>query len=435
MAEDIKIHYVFHSVKFVLANGVELALTNGVLESKGLKGPFGLALTPDDEANWQLREVRATEDFSEVLANRTVVEALVEKANQLLMTINMWPFEQSEGGGARLSLNQKLAPPEEIHRLVTSFRMDLLDFPARDWANLWTLIEGRIEGDRFFMVQGFSKDEIKIAVEQLKGLFHADWVIARFRDELGAKDEIEFAAELPTYSESRYPAQLLARTALGAICVDPGWNYLIELGLSIHELQGFAQIEELKGQVVRSSGTQHHLCLAAELYRRGLLKSLEPLTGSGSSKSDLLTSVGENQYAIEVKERSSRNPLRQLKKQLAKKARQLAEHSRMATVFHVVLIEDGEFDKSLEDGFFGSLQELAFDMPNKISAVVAGRRFVDASGGRVKRDAEYRILNQNALVPSDEEDLKVLFKKNYESFEYPISPIGSYFGFSKESPN
>lgn len=86
-------------------------------------------------------------------------------------------------------------------------------------------------------------------------------------------------------------------------------------------------------------------------------------------------------------------------------------------------------DKAKEDSFFNAVK--ALNIPSKISAIVAGRRFVDSAGGRVKRDAELQILNPVALVPSNMDDLATLFAKNYDSVRYPLSGIGSFFRFSQ----
>lgn len=170
---------------------------------------------------------------------------------------------------------------------------------------------------------------------------------------------------------------------------------MVEIGLSIHELQEFKGVQRLKQQIARSPGTQHHLCLAAELYRRGYLLALEPPTGSGGSTNDLFVTCGDLQYEIEVKEFASQDPGAKLLKEINEKSSKLPKCPAKPIVFHAVLVGNGAFDKAKEDRFFQSIRELELkqNMPRNISAVVAGRRFVDSSGGRVKRDAEIRILN------------------------------------------
>ena len=58
--------------------------------------------------------------------------------------------------------------------------------------------------------------------------------------------------EFPPDHEFWFPAYHLARTALGAICIDPGWNYLVEIGLSLSELTGFNGLQKLEQQLAAS---------------------------------------------------------------------------------------------------------------------------------------------------------------------------------------
>lgn len=208
---------------------------------------------------------------------------------------------------------------------------------------------------------------------------------------------------------------------------------MVEIGLSIRELHGFAGLQRLTQEIVRNPGTQHHLCLAAELFRRGHLQALEPKTGSGGAKNDLLVKCGGQLYEIEVKEFSSRAPGNKLASEIASKSKHLPMYPERPVVFHAVLIGNGIFSKAKEDIFFQEVKNLARNIPKNISAVVAGRRFVDASGGHVKRDTEIRVLNPAALVPSSEEDLATLFAKNYDAIQYPISWIGDFFYFKTVS--
>lgn len=295
------------------------------------------------------------------------------------------------------------------------------------------MIEGRVNGDDYFIVQGFSKNEITVAIDQLKQLFQGDWVRARYRDAIQGSNPPPMAADFPPESDNWFPSYHLARTALGAICIDPGWNYLVEIGLSVQELEGFDGLEKLKRQLVRSPGTQHHLCLAAELYCKGFFVALEPNTGSGNTTNDLLVKIGAIEYHIEVKEFSSNNPGKRLRKQMEEKNRTLPNTPNGPVIFHAVLVENGFFDKDKEERFFREIQELEDSIPPKISAVVAGRRFVDSCGGRIKRDSKICVLNPNALVPSQECDLAELFSQNYNEIKYPIFGIGSFFYFATKS--
>lgn len=430
MSVEIQLHYKFHSIRFAVAQGREegVVLASGRLSVAGAGGNFDLVLSPTTDGQWELVDKKCDDGASMLLHSTGVLPQLVNKAATLLTTINVWPAEGDESSiGTRLSLNQQMAPSAFADRVFISFRPDMLSLPMNEWADVWGLIESRIIGDPHFRVHGFTLDEVKQAIIPLKQIFPAAWVRARYKQK---STKPKMADDLRQGAEGWFPAYHLARTALGAICIDPAWNYLVEIGLSILELENFTGVKRLTQQISRSPGTQHHLCLAAELFRRGHLLELEPRTGSGQATNDLLVACGERQYEIEVKEFASSDPARQLAKEIAKKCRNLPEHPERPIVFHTVLMERGIVEKAKEDLFFNALKEQALNIPRKISAIVAGRRFVDSAGGRVKRDAEIQILNPAALLPSNTDDLGTLFAKNYSSVRYPLSGIGSFFGFS-----
>lgn len=435
MPADIHLHYEFQSIRFAndASTNTELALTNGKVSVAGIDGRFGLALAPQDDGEWELRDTRCIGNFAELIHRKEVLQELVNRAAVLLKTINVWAKDAASGDGAQLFMNQQLAPSQFSSQVMISFRPDMLSLPTAQWGAIWPLVEARVRNDPYFRVHGFSSDEMQRAIQVLKQLFPGSWVRKRYRQTCQDGADPKMAADLPQNTEGWFPAYHLARSALGAICIDPGWNYLIEIGLSILELEGFKGLRRLKRQVSKSPGTQHHLCLAAELFRRGHLLALEPSTGSGRASNDLLVTCGDRQYEIEVKEFASANPAGKLAKEIEDKCRKLPDGLETPVVFHAVLIENGKFEKSKEDIFFKAVQELAPNIPRKISAVVAGRRFVDASGGRVKRDTEVWVLNPAALVPSNAEDLATLFAKNYDAIQYPVFGIGSFFNFAAEN--
>jgi len=234
------------------------------------------------------------------------------------------------------------------------------------------------------------------------------------------------ATEISQESDFWFPASHLARTALGAICIDPAWNYLVEIASAIKYLKKFPQLDRLKRQLTKSPGTQHHLCLAAELHRRGYLVGLEPSTGVGAASNDLLVEYAGRRYAIEVKEFVAKDPGASLKKEIIKKVSQLPKNPSQATIFHVVLRERGPLAPNKEDAFSGDIEALQTELDPKISAIVFGRRFVDSAGGRVKRDTLRIVLNPSAVIQAVEEDLSVLFSKNYSDISYPIFGISNF---------
>jgi len=381
-------------------------------------------LAPIAEGEW--RFVHLASPQPPVLREKRFRQESENRTARLLDTINILPGEQ-EASGATVNLNQRVIPDDVRGQVIVSFRPDILDVPSAHWDHLWDHIERRVDADPFFEVLGFDKTILQRVLPLLREVFPGDWVRARYAATglAGMADQFEPGAD------GWFPAYHLARTAHGAICRDPGWNYLVEIGLAIEALQDFDGIDRLKRQLTKSPGTQHHICLAADLHERGVLKGLEPSTGAGSTTSDLLAGVDGRLYQIEVKEFTSNNPARRLQREIADKDRKLPRRPEQSVVFHIVLNENGEFYKQLEDKFFNAVTALQNHLPKKISAVVAGKRFVDSKGGPVKRDVERVVINPNAIMPADEEGLRTIFQANYQDAEHPFYGIGTFIMFGK----
>jgi hypothetical protein len=394
--------------------------------------PFRLFVVPLENGAWRLAELNWMRQFKHI-NNGVIAQALINKAAALLKTTNLWAGEQTQDG-ARVAINQKFVPDEAITSNTISFRSGLLYMPLIQWNNLWDRIDQRILADRYFRVHGFSKEKVKTAVKVLRNIFPSNWVRARYADASTTNDPPRMGDAFPPEEKnSWFPAYHLARTALGAICVDPGWNYLVEIGLSIKDLEGFKETKKILKNLTKSPGTQHHLCLASELYKRGYLIGLEPPTGSGNATNDLSISINENHYAVEVKEFTSRSPIHALIKELKDKSKKLPNTPSCPVVFHIVLREEGNKDVLKEREFFNSLESIKSKIPSKISAIVAGSRFIDAMGGRVKRDTSKIILNPTSIQKSNIEDLEILFKKNYSEITYPCHGIGTFFYFENST--
>jgi hypothetical protein len=386
-------------------------------------------IVPGDDGEWKLIGRRWVTNRPN-LEEKDFLQTMVNKAASIIKTTNMWAGEQTPQGG-KVKINQMKVPDEDLEYNSVSFRSNLLNMPSPLWRELWSRIDNRVEYDSFFRIHGFSKEEIRVGIDQLKKVFPWEWVRTQYKKPRPETDP-SMGAHFPPEIEgtSWFPAYHLARTALGAICVDPGWNYLLEIGLSINDLSNFPKINTLLRQVTRSPGTQHHLCLAAELHKRGLLKGLEPPTGAGSATNDLLVNWQEQTYAIEVKEFNLNNPLKKLKTELQDKVLKLPKVTKTSVIFHIVLREGGERELKGERAFFEKIEQIADEIPVQISAVVAGARFVDSTGGRVKRETSKIILNPKAINPSDESNLQEIFKNNYDEIVYPTSGIGTFFYFS-----
>jgi hypothetical protein len=430
-AVKMKIPYKIKGLRFGRhgADDLSVAIARGNVIVNGISWKFELILAPIAKGEWRLVHLASvTGGFTPpVLREKQLRKELVNTTARLLYTINMWPSEQN-ADGARISVNERVIPEGVRDKVIVSYRPDILDVPSAHWDHLWDHIERRVDADPFFEVLGFDKTNLQRVLPLLREIFPGDWVRARY----AAAGLTGMAGQFEPGADGWFPAYHLARTAHGAICRDPGWNYLVEIGLAIEALRDFDGVDRLKQQLTRSPGTQHHICLAADLHERGILKGLEPATGAGAATSDLLAGVDGRLYQIEVKEFRSNSPAKQLRRNIADKVKKLPGEPEQPVVFFVVLIEDGEFNKQLEDDFFDTVTELESLLPEKISAVVAGKRFVDSKGGPVKRDIERVVINPKAIMPVDEEGLRTIFQANYQNASHPFYGIGTFFMFGKK---
>ena len=209
----------FDSIRFASAGNEMLVIANCVLNKLN---PFSLTLLLTDEAKWHIKKINAKQNIYEIISRNEYRQALENKVAKFLLPTNGWRGEIASETANNMSFNQQLVPPEEAKNLVFSFRYGMLDLPATNWVDLWALIKDRVEGDPFFFIQGFLKDEIRLAINQLILLFPGKWVLARYRNACRLKSP-SMANHLPQDSDDWFPAYHLARTALGAICVDPGY--------------------------------------------------------------------------------------------------------------------------------------------------------------------------------------------------------------------
>jgi hypothetical protein len=428
IVNESTIHYEIKALRFGRhgKDGLSVAIVRGDATVNGVVSRFELILTPIADGQWRYVNLGwlTSSPPPPILGEQQFIQALVNSTARLLDTINMWPSEQT-GGGARLCLNERVITEDVRDRVLVSFRSNILSVPSASWQLLWDHIERRADADPFFEVLGFDRATVQRVLPSIREIFPNDWTRARYT----AAGHSGMADQFEPGTEGWFPAYHLARTAHGAICRDPGWNYLIEIGLALEALQEFDGADRLKRQLAKNPGTQHHVCLAADLHERGVLKGLEPPTGVGAASNDLLVELGGRSFQVEVKEFTSRKPAKRLQREIADKVGKLPRRPEQPIVFHVVLSENGMFDKEREDGFLDAITELQGRLPDKISAVVAGKRFVDSKGGRIKRDIGRVVTNATAITPIDEQDLRVVFETNYSDAEYPFYGIGSFFVF------
>lgn len=349
---------------------------------------------------------------------------LTQAVAPLLASINVWPAKQNEAGGAQLAINEGTLPPNGS---FASFRPQIHSIQPPGWPELWKRIQARIKHDYCLRVQGFTSEEVRGAATQLERVFPESWV-RKVYAEAGMS---EMSAELPHDTPFWFPAYQLARTATGFLCIDPGWNYLVDLALSIKVLKDFPGNKRLTKKLTKQPGVWHQMCLAGEFARRGLLVELEPPTGCGSATNDLRVSVGKCEYDIEVKAFTSAKPQVKLLAELREKAKKVPAMPQRPILFYVMLIERGKIDTERENVFRMAIESVAEEIPAVISGIAVGRIFIDANGGHVKRDLQTYVINCTAWKTVDKSVAENLFGMNYSILTYPLSGVETFISHSQ----
>ena len=242
---ETKIHYEIKGLRFGRhgENNIFVAIVRGDATVNEIVSRFELTLEAIADGQWRLVNLswQNNNPPPPILGQQQFIQALVNRSARLLDTINMWPSEQTEGG-ARLCLNERVIPEDVRDRVLVSFRSNILTVPSASWDHLWNHIERRVEADPFFEVLGFDRETVQRVLPLIKNIFPNDWTRARYNNagHSGMADQFEPG------TEGWFPAYHLARTAHGAICRDPGWNYLIEIGLALEVLREFEGADRLK---------------------------------------------------------------------------------------------------------------------------------------------------------------------------------------------
>lgn len=408
------------------------AFVRGIIKQNLIGWPFTLELELGEGGVWKKRKIYPNSDgpLGQVLRqNAVIADKIASHSINIMKTINMWPSAQEESG-AKISTNQEVIPAEVNDVTMVSFRSGMLGLPSPHWDCMWERIFCRLDSDPFIQVPGFSTEQVREALENVSRVFTQEWVQARYKEAgySGMGDAFE-----DNTAKGWFPATHLARLAVGAICRDPGLHYLVELGLALSDLKEFEGFERLTAQLARSPGTLHHLCVAAELHRRGLLQGLEPKTGSGSDRDDLLISDGDLLLQVEVKEFSSKRPFKQLIGQIEKKVEKLPKEIDRPIVFHVAFDDSADSEQNVGEfrkAFLAELESYKPKIPNKISAIVVTDRFVNSKGGHVKRENIAVITNPQAMVTVTEHLLHWVFQDSEHEHFYPHFSVGSGQGFT-----
>ena len=351
-------------------------------------------------------------------------QRLLEKIAPILRPINMSPGEQVEGHGAGLVVNSGTIPSQLTS---TSFRPDIQNVPPPRWSELWIRIRNRFEYDPYFKIQGFPiGNYIRTALTRLERIFPADWVKKKYREAGAGEMNADIAHNNPFW----FPSYLFAQTATGMICVNPGWNLLIDMALSLDEMKDIPGLKAVERKLTKNNGLWHQLCLAGYFHNRGLLAKLEPETGNGSATNDLMVAFGGKFYDIEVKAFSSLSPTKKLQNELEEKDLKTPAIPLRPIIFYVMLVDKGPMDAARHSEFMKSILELMEQMPRSISGIVIGRAFIDSGGGRVKRDLEEYLPNLNATHEVDKGLVSDLFQPNYSTLLYPLFGIETFMSHS-----
>ena len=428
---SLNLHFEITDLRFAASgNSQFIAIANGTLELRGRIHKFYLQLSPSADGSWHKTGGYLPFDFLFLRDDPGFWNPVIKAANQVLMTTNTWTVS-SEGAGAQVAMNQQLAPPEVREKVHFSARLDALDLPDDEWTTLWGRIESRAKFDPHFRIAGFEQSDTLIAISKLRHVFEFKWVRNRYREVVGKDETLWLSHQLPRDARGWFPAFHLARTALGALCVDPAWNYLINIGIAIAKLEKFPRAGRLIKELPHNPGSQHNLCMAAEFLDMGVLVGLEVPTGVGDASNDLLVKFKGREYAVEVKEFLSSKPVRNLLSEIAEKVEKLPPVPDMPVIFHVIIAESDGTRVRMEEDFFNSIAALTDDLPPQISGIIAGTRFVDAAGGPVKRDTRVIALNPNALRRSEMGDLESIFAKNFDDLTYPHYGVASFIEWGK----
>jgi hypothetical protein len=225
-------------------------------------------------------------------------------------------------------------------------------------------------------------------------------------------------------ADQGFPAYHLARTAIGCICKDPGWNYLITLAESCALLKTFPKGSSLLQRIATEPGHIHQTNFSGYLLKRELLAEVEPVTGSGNAKHDMTARVGQVLLDIEMKALTTSDPARQVTNEIVDKCRKLPPNPRRPVVFFVLLVEASTVSdhKSWPDQL-NSITPHVFDHTTGVSSVVVGRMFVDSAGGPIKWSFDKFVSNEHAHQRVDEQSLRTVFEPNWRRLVYPLMPI------------
>ena len=379
----------------------------------------------EDNCDWQLDVTRFQwiTDVPRIFYDVRNLKAIASKTIEAFRPLWMKAVVQEGGTGARIQVGQAFTARQQEQDAFAIFRTDVLALYRLAWNRLWFGIENRLSNDPEFSINGFAREDAVNAVDTLKNIFPWEWVRRRYRD---SSDSTEVGMWEVMFADRGFPAYLLARTAIGCICKDPGWNYLITLADSCRILEQFPEGRRFRERIASNQpGYIHQTMFAAFLLKLGLLHELEPATGSGAATHDMSVKVEDLVCDIEMKTLTSIAPARQIRNEIAEKTRQIPTAGTRPLVFFVLLLETSVVaaERSSFNQKVASITEDVFGDSEGVSAAVIGQMFVDGSGGPVQWSFGKFLINERACCTVSGNLLKRIFREPSGARNYPLLPI------------
>ena len=425
-----KLHYIIEHIahKRHPRTGLGAAYVYGNVSCEGVSHDFRMWLNSPDKGHWQIIGPPAWRSpIPDFLKQSTFWSALEVRIDLLLRTINVWPTEQGRDGGARLAFNEIQIPADAAGKVFASFRPDMLEVPPPKWVELWTHIRNRVLYDPFFGVQGFDRKQVLDCLPVLERVFPASWVKGKY----ATASASSMTAPLDQNDPYWFPAYHLARTCCGALCVDPGWNYLADLAMSLAELAKTPGVDALKQKLAQHPGVIQQITLAAEFKRRGLLLQLEPPTGVGSYKNDLKIGAEHLAVDLEVKSLTSDRPGSRLRSEIKNKILQLPARPTHPIYLYAILAEKGFYNKDREDQFVSDALTCTAELPPQLAGIAVARTWLDSDGGRMHHSLIALYENEKSPMRADRDSLATLLTSGDEAPTYPVFGVPSLFAFEK----
>ena len=341
------------------------------------------------------------------------------------------PVSGGEGEGAALQVGQAKMTADDLEQSLLVARFELLGLARPEWSTLWEGISERARWDPEFRVHGVATERIRAAVPILRQLFPMDWVRRKYRD--GSPDRDAAGMWSDYEPDVFFPAYHLARTGLGATCKDPGWNYVIALAEAIDVLRTSPGGRRLISELPRSAGAVHHAVFVKYLSECDRLVEVNPGTGSGNDTHDLTARADDGLQDYELKTVSTARPGSRIADEIRSRiARLPARPARPIVILTLLVPKDRAAIGNTLDEYLGAIDESCFAGSGKISAVVAGAAFVDASGGDIKWRFDKFVLNADAVSPLSEASLRSVCAQNWTRVTYPALPIFMKYGLTPD---